>query len=198
MGAAWAPGAVAVRRPWTPAFADVGGPGSRPGIHAAISDLDWRRRPRIPVPAAAGAAVVVLLALAAMWSTLQPLRSAHADDIAITRLELGQLDAAASVARIAHDRNPLSTDPLWELAFIEQLRGRLGSAEDALQQAVRLQPANAEAWRRLGRFQLSVLNRPAEALTSMRAAYYLDPQDPGSTSDYLEAARAVQAAGATP
>jgi hypothetical protein len=185
----WAPGAVGVeRRGGPPAFADVAGPGARP-----ISDADWRRRPPIGVAAMTGAALVVLLALAAMWSALQPLRSVHADDIAINRLELGELDAAASVATIAHQRNPLATDPLWELAFIEQTRGRLGAAEDALQQAVRLQPASAEAWRRLGRFQLSVLGQPKEAVTSMQAAYYLDPQNPESTSDYLEATRAAAA-----
>ena len=96
----------------------------------------------------------------------------------------------SSIAQIAHDRNPLSPEPLWELGYIEQQRGRLANAEDALEQAVRIQPANAETWRRLGRFQLSALNQPADALASFRAAYFLDPRNPASTSDFLEASRA--------
>ncbi len=53
-----------------------------------------------------------------------------------------------------------------------------------------MQPANAETWRRLGRFQLTALNQPADALASFRAAYFLDPRNPASTSDFLEASRA--------
>jgi len=121
----------------------------------------------------------------------QPVRSVHAGDAAIDRLEQGGLDAAASIAAIAHDRNPLSPEPLWELAYIEQQRGRLANAERALEQAVEVMPASAEAWRRLGRFQLSSLNEPADALRSFQAAYYLDPRNPQSQSDFLEAKRAA-------
>jgi cytochrome c-type biogenesis protein CcmH/NrfG len=122
----------------------------------------------------------------------------HAGDAAIDRLERGELEAAVSIAEIARDRNPLSPEPLWELAFVEEQRGRLANAEDALQEAVRLQPANAETWRRLGRFQLSTLNEPADALASFRAAYFLDPRNPVSTSDFLEASRANGQPGARP
>ena len=126
------------------------------------------------------------------------MRAVHAGDAAIERLERGQLEAAVSIAEIAHDRNPLSPEPLWELAFVEQQRGRLANAEDALEEAVRLQPANAETWRRLGRFQLSALNEPADALASFRAAYFLDPRNPVSRSDFLEAGRANGQPGASP
>ena len=134
--------------------------------------------------------MIVAFALAATWTAVQPLRSVNAGDAAIERLQQGGLEAAVSIARIAHDRNPLSPEPLWELAYIEQSRGRLANAEDALEEAVRIQPANAETWRRLGRFQLSVLNQPADALASFRAAYFLDPRNPASSSDFLEASRA--------
>ena len=134
--------------------------------------------------------LVVALALAAAWSAIQPVRAVNAGDAAIERLEVGGLEAAVSIARIAHDRNPLSPDPLWELAYIEQQRGRLANAEDALEEAVRIQPANAETWRRLGRFQLSTLNQPSDALASFRAAYFLDPGNEVSKSDFLEASRA--------
>jgi hypothetical protein len=168
-----------------PPAADIAGPGAVP-----VAEAEWRRRSPFPWIPAAAAALVLALALAAGWSAFQPVRAVHAGDAAIERLERGELDAAVSIAGIAHDRNPLSPEPLWELGYIEQQRGRLANAEEALEEAVRLQPANAETWRRLGRFQLSTLNQPADALASFRAAYFLDPRNPASTSDFLEASRA--------
>ena len=169
-----------------PAVADVAGPGALP-----VAEAEWRRRRPFPWAAAAGAALVLVFATAAAWTALQPVRALHAGDVAIGRLEKGELDAAVSIAEIAHDRNPLSPEPLWERAYIEEQRGRLANAERALQQGVEIQPASAEAWRRLGRFQLSTLNQPADAVASFRAAYFLDPRNPQSTSDLLEATRAA-------
>jgi tetratricopeptide (TPR) repeat protein len=176
-----------------PPAADVAGPGALP-----VADAAWRQRTPFPWPAVGAAIVVLALALAAAWTAIQPVRAVNAGDVAIERLQEGNLEAAVSVAQIAHDRNPLSPEPLWELAYIEESRGRLAAAEDAYEEAVRIQPASAEAWRRLGRFQLSSLNQPADALASFRAAYFLDPRDPASTSDFLEASRANGQAGAIP
>jgi hypothetical protein len=176
-----------------PPAADVAGPGALP-----VADAAWRRRPSFPWPALGAAILVLAVALAAAWTAIQPLRSVNAGDAAIARLQTGQLDAAVSIAQIAHDRNPLSPEPLWELGYIEEQRGRLAAAEDAYEEAVRIQPANAETWRRLGRFQLSSLNQPSDALASFRAAYFLDPRSPASTSDFLEASRANGQAAAIP
>ena len=171
-----------------------------PGEAAGAPPVAARRRrvrsfPWIP---AGAAALVLVLALSAGWAAFQPVRSVHAGDAAIERLEIGGLDAAASIAQIAHDRNPLSPEPLWELGYIEERRGRLASAEEALEDAVRVQPANAESWRRLGRFQLTTLHQPADAVASFRAAYFLDPRNPVSMSDFLEASRANDMPAATP
>jgi hypothetical protein len=176
----WAPPAEDV-----PAIADVAGPGALP-----VADAAWHRRAPFPWLPAAAAALVMALALAAGWAAIQPVRAVNAGDEAIERLQQGGLEAAVSIAHIAHDRNPLSPEPLWELAYIEEQRGRLADAGNAYEEAVRLQPASAEAWRRLGRFQLSTLNQPADALASFRAAYFLDPRNPDSASDFLEASRA--------
>jgi cytochrome c-type biogenesis protein CcmH/NrfG len=175
-----------VSEPVAPALADIAGPGA-----IDVAAADWNRRPPFPWAAAIAAVLVVALAIAAAWSALQPVRSVRAGDVAIERLERGELDAAVSVAEIAHQRNPLSPEPLWELAYIEQQRGRLANAERALEQAVQVQPAAAETWRRLGRFRLSTLNQPAEAVDAFRAAYFLDPRNPVSQSDFLEATRAA-------
>ena len=184
----WAPPAEFV-----PAAADIAGPAALP-----VADAAWHRRAPFPWWPASAAALIVLLALAASWAAIQPVRSVNAGDAAIERLQQGNLEAAVSIANIARDRNPLAPDPLWELAYVEQQRGGLAAAENALEEAVRLQPASAETWRRLGRFQLSVLNQPADALASFRAAYYLDPRNPQSASDFLEASRANGAPATLP
>ena len=73
--------------------------------------------------AALAVIVVIATALAAAWTAYQPVRAVHAGDAAFDRLDRGQPDAAANIARIATDRNPLSADPLFELSAIEQARG---------------------------------------------------------------------------
>jgi hypothetical protein len=176
-----------------PPAADIAGPGALP-----VADAAWRRRQPFPWPAVGAAALVMALALAAAWTAVQPVRAVNAGDEAIERLQIGALDAAVSIANIAHDRNPLSPEPLWELGYIEEQRGRLAAAEQAYEEAVRIQPASAETWRRLGRFQLSTLNQPSDALASFRAAYFLDPRNPSSASDFLEASRANGQAATLP
>lgn len=140
----------------------------------------------------AAAALVLVIGLAAAWTAFQPVRSVHASDAAYERLDRGAADAAASIAGIATKRNPLSVQALFDLAAIEQARSRLGAAEAALERAVRLEPANAETWRRLGRFRLDALKQPADAVTAFQAAHYLDPQSPDSVSGVIEATRAAE------
>jgi len=137
------------------------------------------------------AVLVVVVALVAAWSSYQPVRALHASDVAFDRLDEGNPAAAAAVARIASQRNPLSVDPLFDLAAIQQARGRTREAQAALERAVRLQPAAAETWSRLGRLRLSVLDDPPGALRAFRAAYFLDPQSPQAISDVIEATRAA-------
>jgi O-Antigen ligase len=162
---------------------------------AAATPARPPRRPRSATRLrAAGAVLVLATGLLAAWTALQPVRSAHAVDAAYGRFDTGALAQAASIARIAHDRDPLSVDPLFALAAVEQARGRLAPAQAALEEAIELQPADAETWRRLGSFRLSVRQDPEGALADFRAAYYLDPKSPQSASDLLVATRAAQGA----
>jgi hypothetical protein len=156
-----------------------------------------RRLPRwSPPPGRAAAALLIaVLALVAAWAAYQPVRSVHAGDAALERLEQGAFEPAVAIAQTAVDRNPLSTEPLFELAAIQQARGQTPEAEAALKRAVEIQPASAEAWRRLGRFRLDALSQPRAALKAFQAAYYLDPQNPTSWSDLVVATRAVTADG---
>jgi tetratricopeptide (TPR) repeat protein len=169
--------------------APAGPPGPAPPAWPHASRLA-RIGQRLPPLRALAVAGVIAIALAAAWSAYQPVRAVHAGDEAFDRLDQGQPEAAANIARIATERNPLAVDPLFELAAIEQARGRTTEAERALERAVEVQPASAEAWRRLGRLRLDVLSDPDGALSAFQAAYYLDPRSPTSTSDVVEASRA--------
>jgi tetratricopeptide (TPR) repeat protein len=136
------------------------------------------------------AALVLVIALVAAWWAYQPVRSLHAGNAAFDRLDEGAPAAAAAVARVAVERNPLSAEPLFDLATIEQARGNTAAARAALERAVRLQPGDAETWRRLGELELGQSN-PRGALSDFRAAYYLDPKNPQSVSDVIAATRAA-------
>ena len=121
----------------------------------------------------------------------------HLAAVIVSLQVLGQVSFGfrLSIAQIAVDRNPLSVDPLFELAAIQQARGQTPEAKVALQRATEVQPANAEVWRRLGRFRLDVLAEPRTALKDFQIAYYLDPQNPESWADLVLATRAVTADG---
>jgi hypothetical protein len=160
----------------------------------AAEPRSWRGWSSRPAPIAF-AVLALVVALAASWAAYQPLRSVHAGDRALERLDQGAYEPAAAIAQSAVDINPLSVDPLFDLAAIQQARGQTPSAGDALVKATEVQPASAEAWRRLGRFRLDVLSQPRAALKDFQAAYYLDPQNPTSWSDLILATRAVRADG---
>jgi tetratricopeptide (TPR) repeat protein len=194
LSAGWLAGArplaarmAATRTPTVPVAA-VGAPGGFATAGPGARRRGWERPAR--ALAAAGA---LLVAGAVAWSAVQPLRATNASDAAIARADAGDLVNAAAIARIATERNPLSVDAQWDLAGVELQRGETDAAQAALERAVRLEPANAESWRRLGRFRLSVAQDPRGALEAFRAAYYLDPESPGSASDVLEARRALAA-----
>jgi tetratricopeptide (TPR) repeat protein len=151
--------------------------------------------PRLSIWRPLGAVAIVVVAFAVAWSALQPVRSVHAQAAEYDRIDQGQLDAAASIAQIAHERNPLAVEPLFDLSAIEQARRRPQPAVRALEQAVDLEPANPETWRRLGRMRLTVLKDPKGALSAFRAALYLDPRSLKAISDVVVASRALEASG---
>ena len=143
----------------------------------------------------ATAALVLVIALAGAWSALQPVRSANAMDAAAEATDAGALPRAASIAQIAHDRNPLAVEPYFQLASIERAQNRLPEANRALQAAIELEPANPEVWRRLGDFRASAQNDLQGALRAYQAAYYLDPKSPTSLSDVVTTSRRIATGG---
>ncbi|MDA0182504.1 O-antigen ligase family protein [Solirubrobacter phytolaccae] len=151
--------------------------------------------PRLGTRPRAGLAVIVVaIALVAAWSALQPIRALHAQNAALARLDIGQYPQAASIAKIAHERNPLSVEPLFELAAIEQARGNREAALRALGDAVEREPANPETWRRLGQTKLDFGDAKG-ALSAFQAAYYRDPASRRSHSDVVVASRALAGIG---
>jgi tetratricopeptide (TPR) repeat protein len=140
-------------------------------------------------PRAIAATTVVVIALIAAWTAWQPLRAVNAGQDAIVSLERGDGARARSQALAAHHRNPLSIDPLIQLSTIESVQGRKNEARRALEQAVRLQPANPQSWLALAHFELDDLDRPAVALTAIRPALYLDPRSSDAVAVFLAAKR---------
>ena len=86
----------------------------------ARTAFSWRRPPRA---LALGALAVLGVGLVTSWAALQPVRAAHAADDALDLAQLGKYDAAAAKARRSGELNPLSVDPLFQLAFIADARG---------------------------------------------------------------------------
>ncbi len=121
-----------------------------------------------PIPGVL-AALALVTALVAAWAAYQPVRSQHAGDRALALADRGAYEQAVETAQTAVDRNPLSPDPLFELAAIQQGRGQTPEAKAALIRATEVQPANAETWRRLGQFRLDALAEPRTALKDFQS-----------------------------
>ncbi|MGH2943816.1 MAG: tetratricopeptide repeat protein, partial [Solirubrobacteraceae bacterium] len=143
-------------------------------------------------PRAICAAAAALLVLATAWTVWQPLRADTIAQNALDTLDTGDADAARAQARQARDINPLSLDPLYALSTIETAARRNSAARRALEEAVRLQPANPDPWVRLAEFELNRLHRPKVALTAIRPALYLDPRSSDAVAVFLAARRQIR------
>jgi O-antigen ligase len=184
-------GWVAGRGPLPPGGQPAGAEGGR---SPALADV----HPEVPRGSArrvaiGAAAAVLAFALLSSVAVSQPWRSERKGNDALALSEKGDFNAAVAAARKAEGIDPLSVDPYFDRAAVEDAANDKPAAVHALEQAVQVQPASPEAWRRLGEYQLSELGDPAHALPTLRAAIYLDPLSPQSRSDYLTAIRAQQA-----
>lgn len=163
-------------------------------LDAAAAVTPPRRGPRAWLrerAALAGALLVIAMAVAVTWTVWQPLRSLSASNEALAALENGDTAAAIEQAQLAHDRNPLSLEPLSVLAVAQARARDDAGALATLQREVELQPANPEPWVRLADFQFNRLKQPKEALASLEKAVRLDPRNPQTLGAYLVVLRAV-------
>jgi tetratricopeptide (TPR) repeat protein/uncharacterized membrane protein len=171
--------------------------GAAPGRRAHGSLVERLRAGLAERPRAICAAAVALLALVATWTAWQPLRSDALAQRSLATLESGDVAGARAQARAAHDLDPVAVDPLFKLARVEEQAGkRKFQARAALEQAVRLQPANPEPWIELAAFELRA-GRPRAALTASRRAVYLDPRSSRSIGVFLQARRKIDAGRAS-
>ncbi len=163
-----------------------------PAGHAERATLRGRL---LGLRGAAAVAVVGLAVLSAI-AVAQPWRADDQGDEALALLDKGDFSGARTAAERASDINPLSVEPYFERAAIEDAAGRRRLALRALEDAVRLEPASPETWRRLGDYYAIDLDEPARAVPIFQGALYLDPASALNRSAYLVALRARDAADA--
>jgi hypothetical protein len=169
-----------------PALLCAGWVASRSGLRQRLTGLP-AAEPSPPTRARmVAAALVVVVATAAAWAALQPLRSVHAQAASLDRLAVGALPQAESIARIAHARDPLAVEPLFQLAEVQQAEGRRDEASRTIQRTIEMEPDNPETWRHLGQLRLTAYNDPNGALKLFLATYFIDPKSVQSRSDVLK------------
>jgi tetratricopeptide (TPR) repeat protein len=136
-------------------------------------------------------AVVALTAVSAVALTA-PWRAREQGDDALRLVASGDYAGARTAAERAQDLNPLSPEPYFELAAVEDATGSEVAARRSLEKAVQVEPANAEAWQRLGDYLLVTLNDPRSAIPVLRGALYLDPLSDMARGSLVLALRADQ------
>jgi cytochrome c-type biogenesis protein CcmH/NrfG len=137
---------------------------------------------------------VVAVAVVAALAVAQPWRAEQKGEEALRLASDRDLSEARAAALRAKELNPLSVEPYFELAAVEDAAGRGEQALAALERAVRVEPANPEAWRRLGEHYLTYFSDPQSALPVLRAALFLDPLSNESRAIFVDALRAQELA----
>jgi len=173
---------------WLAGRGPLSAPAGRPqalgrGLRAGVRS-PWR---------IAAAAAIVAAALVAAWTAWQPLRAINAGNEALAALGDGprSFPKALELAETARDRNPLSIDPLFEIAAVQNTSGQRDAARNTLEDAIRLQPSNPATWLQLAQFELST--NPRRALRLLGPALYLDPQSLIGAQTYLAGLRELRA-----
>lgn len=182
------------------------------GYVAGRATLGARVRPVTAAPRDLGrvpryvfAAAVAIAAFACAWAVWQPQRSDAESSHALDLLDRHQPAAAARAADRARRYDPLSPTPLLAAATIADSRGDRNAALADLVRAVRRFPGLPQVWLRLADYQLYALDKPADAIRTVKGALYLDPKSRSAQEVFFAArvrlnpaAVATQPAPATP
>jgi hypothetical protein len=146
----------------------------------------WRRYARPLL-----AALTLVVAGLCIWATWQPLRSDNLSDHALDLAANGRIAAARAAAKRAHDIDPLASRPYVVLSAVDDAGGNQGAAVKALEDAVRAFPGDPQTWLQLAQYQLNSLSKPADALQTIQAALYLDPQSRAAQTVFFQASTAL-------
>jgi hypothetical protein len=170
----------------------LAGRGSRaePRSEPAADTATARTTGRLPLGPAAAAIAILAVALIAGWFVWQPLHSSDQVTAAINAMTRGDAPAALADARAAATTNPVSVDPLWELAAIYSALREPTASRAELVKATQVQPSNAQTWQQLGSFDLQA-HRVQLALAELHTALRLDRTSP-LTRQLIEQAQSAQ------
>jgi hypothetical protein len=157
-----------------------------------VEPLETRTMSLTPATIAAGT-LTAAVTLVVAWFTFQPLRSSNADVAALTAITRGNVTSAFQDARAAASDNPVSVDPLFELAALYRATGNDAAAMDELRKAVALQPQNPQTWLTEGETLLA-LRRPGQALPALERASRLNIGSPEIAADIQRATAAAREA----
>jgi len=133
---------------------------------------------------------VLALALASSLAVSAPWRSREKGDRSLELVAEGDYAGARSAAERAKDLDPLSPQPYFDLAAVEDAEGDERAALLMLERAVQVEPASVEAWTRLGDYLLNSLSNPRMAIPVLRGALYLDPLSDAARGAFIVALRA--------
>jgi hypothetical protein len=158
-----------------PALACAGWLAGRGPLGSPVGRLAQPRRVTRAPAVAAGAMTVLVLAIAAVWVVVQPLRSSDSYSSAVTAGVAGNGSVAFSDARRAAAEDPVSVDPLFLLSQLYNALGDAGSARRELVQATSRQPSNPATWQELGCYDFAH-HHPSTA-ADFRRLLVLEPAD---------------------
>jgi hypothetical protein len=117
----------------------------------------------------------VLIAATMLFSFASPQMAERSVRASTRALGDRDFDRARERADQARFFNPLSIDPVFALARVDEREGRPVDAERRYVEAVELQPENPETWYTLGLYEFQVLEDMCAAYGFLNNAYTLDP-----------------------
>ncbi|MCB9011060.1 MAG: O-antigen ligase family protein [Actinobacteria bacterium] len=159
---------------WTLAWSGVAIPvGVAAGILIATATPSQGGRRRTPEVGAVRFGTAVLVTGIVIGSAALPWLSDWASRASTQARLQGDLVTARSRAGLAGDLNPFSLTPFQQRALALIAQGDRQGAVDTYRRAVRRQPENPEAWRRLA----ILIPDPAEARVAWIQVHLLDPFD---------------------
>ncbi len=125
----------------------------------------------IRIPAPAFAAIVIALAIPAIWAggvLAAATDRLEASDDALAR---GQLNEAAQAARSAAEIEPWAADPWLQLATVEQAAGNLDAARTNTARAIELAPEDFRSWLLAANLEAALGNNDAVTAYAGRALF---------------------------